>query len=166
MSSLREEKQVERNSQPLLQIHQPKAELGNTMHPQPASAPWQVAWRAPLFTWGPSWKRCFPKKIPNIGFFHRRHPQQHLRYLSMYKTIVAFLHWPKLIHLCSVLTSFSLNQNLSCRRKAQVSSRYEKAMEDNSCSPGEHWCQWMFRFPISLKLPNVFDRNQNKVKSP
>lgn len=37
-SSLGEEKQVERNSQTLLQIHQPEAELGNSMHPQPASA--------------------------------------------------------------------------------------------------------------------------------
>jgi len=37
--SLREEKQVERNSWPPLQIHWPEAELGNIMHPHPASAP-------------------------------------------------------------------------------------------------------------------------------
>lgn len=37
-SSLREVKQMERNIQSLLQVHQPEAELGNSTQPQPSPA--------------------------------------------------------------------------------------------------------------------------------
>lgn len=49
---------------------QPPANLCN-----PSDNRDSAVWRAPLFTWAPSWKGCFPKKPLNIGFWHGSPPK-------------------------------------------------------------------------------------------
>lgn len=129
MSGLGMRKQVERN-RPLLQIHQPEAELASITDPQPASATHLISMaqqhEEPHCSHvAPPERDAFQKEPSSIGFLHLSPQKQHLSYLRGYTTIVAFLHWPELICLLSVPTFLSLNRSLSCRRKAPVSFRYE-----------------------------------------
>lgn len=91
-----DEKTSERN-RPLLQIHQPEAELGSITDPQPASATHLISvvqqHEEPRYSHeAPPERVAFQKEPSNIGFLHLSPPKQYLSYLPGYTMIVAFLH--------------------------------------------------------------------------